>query len=169
VDEYVRLADPEDPAWDRTELVEGVVYEVNAQYYRHGRAVSLVYGMLLAGFPDDEVVMGVSVRLGGRTLVEPDVMVFRDRDPDDDLRFIDASEVKLAVEISMTTLRRDLGVKLRAYGAAGVPIYWVIDPNPDDASLLVHTEPFASGYGRVRRIALPAGVEGLDLADALKG
>lgn len=38
-----------------------------------------------------------------------------------------ASEAKLVVEISYSTLSRDTHEKLQAYQAAGVPEYWVID------------------------------------------
>ncbi|MBV9998631.1 MAG: Uma2 family endonuclease [Verrucomicrobia bacterium] len=38
-----------------------------------------------------------------------------------------ASEAKLVVEISCSTLSRDTHEKLQAYQAAGVPEYWVID------------------------------------------
>lgn len=38
-----------------------------------------------------------------------------------------ASEAKLVVEISCSTLSRDTHEKLQAYQAAGIPEYWVID------------------------------------------
>ena len=46
--------------------------------------------------------------------------------------------LKLVVEVSVTTQARDLGPKLRAYAAAGVPQYWVVDPRPEAGYLLRH-------------------------------
>ena len=38
-----------------------------------------------------------------------------------------AAEAKLVIEVAHTTLDYDTGKKLRAYQAAGVPEYWVVD------------------------------------------
>jgi Uma2 family endonuclease len=169
VEEYLRLAVTGDPTWDQTELIDGVVYERNPQYDRHGRWVWEIAQVVQRAFPADQLRIGVTVRLGATTAVEPDVVVFTPAPGHDPDAPISGSKVKLAVEVSVSTLRRDTVLKARAYGAAGVPVYWVVDPNPEDPYLLVYTEPFEKGYSRTRRIALPDGVDGLDVADALRG
>jgi Uma2 family endonuclease len=169
VDDYLRLAETGDPTWDHTELIDGVVYDMNPQYDRHGRWVWEIAQVVQRAFPADQLRIGVTVRLGAVTAVEPDVAVFTPAPGHDPDAPVSGSLLKLAVEVSVSTLRRDTVLKARAYGAAGVPVYWVVDPNPEDPYLLVHTEPFAKGYSRTRRVALPDGVDGLDVADALRG
>jgi Uma2 family endonuclease len=55
-----------------------------------------------------------------------------------------ASEVRLVVEISDTTLAFDLGPKARLYARAGIPEYWVFDIA--GRRLIVHRDPRAGGY-----------------------
>jgi Uma2 family endonuclease len=169
VEDYLRLAETGDPTWDHTELIDGVVYDMNPQYVRHGMTAWKIAQAVERHSPGRQVLIGISVRLNPTTVIEPDVVMFRDG-PDEQLDGpLDGGLVELAVEVSVSTLRRDTVVKARAYGAAGVPVYWVVDPNPEDPYLLVYSDPFAGGYNRTRRIALPGGVDGLDVADALRG
>jgi Uma2 family endonuclease len=74
----------------------------------------------------------------------PDVAVLRA--PDLTAVAADRSALFLAVEIADTTLRNDLGRKLRAYAAAGVPHYWVADLK--GRRLHVMAEPAEAGYAR---------------------
>ncbi len=55
-------------------------------------------------------------------------------------------EVYLIIEISDTTLERDLGSKADLYAAAGIPDYWVV--NIAAQQLHVFREPGADGYQR---------------------
>ena len=73
----------------------------------------------------------------------------------------------LVVEIlSPSTRARDLGVKLRRYAAAGVPHYWIVDPQ---ALTLAAHELGADGYGppsvyRSGDVFRPALFPGLEVA-----
>lgn len=74
---------------------------------------------------------------------EPDLAVVRldrprDRHP---------SSAVLIIEISDSSLRKDLGIKARIYAAAGVPTYIVLDVRRHRAH--VHTEPGPDGYSSV--------------------
>jgi Uma2 family endonuclease len=65
-------------------------------------------------------------------------------------------DVALVVEVADTTLARDKGPKLRAYAAARLPIYWVV--NLPDVRVEVYTEPTgpaARPTYRRHRIYLP--------------
>lgn len=65
--------------------------------------------------------------------VEPDMMVRR---PHPDLDWDDAPTPSLVIEVlSGSTRRRDLGAKRQLYVDAGVPEYWVVDP--EEKSVLV--------------------------------
>src|SRR5690606_27173577 len=63
-----------------------------------------------------------------------------------------AEDVLLVVEISDSSLRRDITSKLRQYAGAGIPEHWVVDVN--DRRVLVHRDPAGDIYRQVR-IATP--------------
>jgi Uma2 family endonuclease len=70
------------------------------------------------------------------------------------------ADIRLAVEVSDTTLRFDTTAKALLYARAGIPEYWVLDLN--GRRLLVHTDPGQSGYASVTTLGetdtvLPAG------------
>jgi Uma2 family endonuclease len=54
----------------------------------------------------------------------------------------------LIVEVSVSSLRVDLGIKADRYARAGYPEYWVIDA--ERRRVHVHTAPSATGWGLVR-------------------
>jgi len=59
------------------------------------------------------------------------------------------SEALLIIEVSVSSLRKDLGIKARIYARADVPEYWVVDPA--HRQVHVHTEPTQGGYRSVVR------------------
>ncbi len=62
------------------------------------------------------------------------------------------TEVVLAIEISVSTLKMDLGRKLHLYARHGIPEYWVVDP--EAAVIHQYWEKADNGYAKVREIAL---------------
>ena len=59
-----------------------------------------------------------------------------------------APDVRLAIEVSDTSLTRDLRIKAELYARFGVVDYWVVDVRAE--RVLVHREPGPAGYGDVR-------------------
>jgi Uma2 family endonuclease len=83
-----------------------------------------------------EVLNGGTVRISDKSAFDPDgAVIGRDATG----FFMRADQVFLIIEASLSTLRRDLGSKSRAYAAAGTPEYWVIDIK--DARLRVFRTP----------------------------
>jgi Uma2 family endonuclease len=72
-------------------------------------------------------------------LLQPSADYYRKRHPQ-------PGEVFLLVEVSDTTLARDLSEKLPAYGRAGIPEIWIVNLN--DEVIEIHAEPHFTGYGR---------------------
>lgn len=103
VDEYVRIV--RDFAWDSTELVEGVVYDLNAVYDRHAGTVVDLLDKLRETFPDDVVRNVGSVHVSPISMFDPDVYVIDGSFAPDPDWAIPASAVKLAVEVSVTPRR----------------------------------------------------------------
>ena len=165
VDEYLHIV--RDLGWDSTELIEGVVYDVTPEYSRHAATVRHVFRLLDAHFGLDATWLAGSVRLSSHSLVDPDVFVL---DPTivlapDDVLPVDG--LTMAVEVSVTSQRRDRGPKLIAYAKAGVPEVWLIDPRPEAGQLLRHRDPDGASYRAVDRFVVGENAGQLDVAVVL--
>lgn len=57
------------------------------------------------------------------------------------------SDALLIIEVSMSSLRKDLGIKAGIYARAGVPEYWVVDPA--HRLVHVHVDPADGTYRSV--------------------
>jgi Uma2 family endonuclease len=165
VDEYLRIV--RDLGWESTELIEGVVYDVTPEHNRHMTTVMRVFRRLDAAIGGERTVNAGSVRLSTTTLVDPDVMVIAADAvlaPDD---VVPSGAVELAVEVSVSSQRRDRGPKLVAYAKAGVPEVWLIDPRPGAGALLRHRHPEGASYRTVDRFDIGEDAERLDVAVVL--
>ena len=81
---------------------------------------------------------------------EPDVTVRRGELRDYDRRKATAEDIALLVEVAVSSLDTDRGEKLRAYAAAGIPTYWIINLNTRRVE--VYTAPRgADGVGYAQR------------------
>jgi Uma2 family endonuclease len=118
----------------RYELVDGVLVVSPSPRHRHQRAVLELAVLLRAGCPAElEVVIApFDVVLAEDTVLIPDLLVGRRSDFDE--KCLPAPPV-LAVEVlSPSTRRIDLTLKRSRFEAAGVPWFWVVDP--DEPGLL---------------------------------
>ena len=79
----------------------------------------------------------VALSLENRTLLAPDLcLVLRERLNLVGDRMVDGAP-DIAIEILSSDRRRDLVRKRQLYAEAGVPEYWIFDPDNDTATLLV--------------------------------
>jgi len=124
------LALPEDGL--RHELLDGVHVVTPAPMPPH-QCVLLLFVRALDGALRgcDRLALLSSpadIRLGPRTLVQPDLFVFR-KEPGHRVReWREVSVPVLAVEfLSPSTASRDRGAKRRIYQRAGVAEYWIVD------------------------------------------
>ncbi len=124
------LALPEDGL--RHELLDGEHVMTPAPSVDHQRVLGPLSRHLAdatADHPDLEALTSpADIRLGPRTLVQPDLFIVVS-DPDHRFRdWADAPIPLLAVEIlSPSTAARDRGQKRRLYLEAGVEEYWIVD------------------------------------------
>ena len=124
------LALPDDG--QRHELLDGVHVVTPAPAYPHQSVLQVFQVALYAELRGNErlavLASPADVRLSPRTLVQPDLFVFR-KEPGHRVR--EWSEVGvpvLAIEfLSPTTAARDRGAKRRIYQRAGVAEYWIVD------------------------------------------
>lgn len=100
---------------------------------------------------------------------EPDLAVV----PRDSPRPYHPATAALVVEVSKSSLRRDLGPKAALYAGAGVPDYWVIDV--EGLRAITHRDPSGDAYAQVAEVRagdeLTAAALGIRIAfdDLLRG
>jgi Uma2 family endonuclease len=111
----------------KTELIEGELLVVNAVHTRHARihaALTFELGFALRKAGLDLVIYSTpSTELSDDSVPEPDIAVAGATNA----KALAGSGVKLAVEISDSTLDLDMGRKMRLYARHGIPEYWVVD------------------------------------------
>ena len=129
VEEYyaqarIGLIDPD----ARVELIEGEVVDMAPIGNWHGYAVDLLAARLFA-LADDKAIVRVqgALRLSNITEVQPDITLLRMRKD----RYRDSQpcgpDALLVIEVSDTTLYKDMHVKTPLYSRHGVPEVWIVD------------------------------------------
>jgi Uma2 family endonuclease len=129
------LADRPDDG-HRYELIDGALVVTPAPNIRHQlvvtRLIVLLHG---ARQPGQEVFPApLEVRLSRFTVLQPDVLVTR-RDDLTPAR-LEAAPLLVVEILSPSTRRIDLGTKRLAFEAAGVPAYWLVDPDVPSVTVL---------------------------------
>ena len=136
----------------RAELINGEMIESLPKNQSHTIANDSGYDLLTDAFGRGFVRHSAPLVVDDESEPEPDLAVTRQiqRSYRETGNLV-ASEAVLVVEISDSTLRSDLTTKVRLYGRAGIPEYWVLDIS--GRVLIVHRGPTADGYASVTRLA----------------
>jgi Uma2 family endonuclease len=120
----------------RYELVDGVLLVSPAPVPLHQIVITNLVVALHPVLPKDCCVLSAPVdwHISKHTVFEPDVVIVRKPDPE--ARYVEEAPL-LAVEVlSPSTKLRDLGLKRRCYGDAGLPWYWIVDPKKPRLTVL---------------------------------
>ena len=153
VDDFLRLDETGVFGTSRTELLDGDVIIMNAEYRPHGRiAGELGYRIrrMLETIGSDLYAMGASVALSHHDMPLPDIVLTsqpRGEGP------IPLASVALIVEVSSSTLQRDMREKLALYARFGIPEYWVVDVS--GCAITQMWEPTGDAYAQ--RLQVPLG------------
>lgn len=132
-EDYLNL--PEQP---KAEWVDGEVVIVNVPPVPdHGTAVIKLGAVLLAFFPDDQVMTEVPLMLPRNRLRRPDLMVVAERQHS---RWVSDPPLLCAEVLSPSTRSEDLVRKSREYAEAGVGQYWVVDPDDRTIEVMRNTD-----------------------------
>jgi len=170
-DDYHRLI--ESGAFDEfppCELIDGLLVRKDMKTREHENSIAWLLQWLMFGVDQDrfEVRVGAALTLDGSE-PEPDLMVI-DRDVP---RPYHPASATLAVEVSVTSLRRDLNRKAALYAQAGVEQYWVFDVG--GRRVVVHRSPRNGSYTDVvqlqaggRITGAPAGLGELAVDELLR-
>ncbi len=116
----------------RIELLEGRIVEMSPIGGDHGdTSVDLAVALsnALNSIPtlrDALRVSGaVTLRIGDYSAPEPDVLVARRRDG---RTYYEAADAVLVIEVSVSTRDNDLTIKRPLYARAGIPEFWIVEP-----------------------------------------
>lgn len=122
------------PDEQRIELIDGVIYVMEAPTFVHQRIASKVLFAIQSFFEKKggdciPLLSPLNVRLDcdDRTMVQPDLVILCDRDKIKRWGIMGAPDFILEI-LSPSTRRKDCIKKLQKYSDAGVREYWIIDP-----------------------------------------
>jgi Uma2 family endonuclease len=127
------------------ELIEGELVPMRAKTHVHELIKSTLNIALVRALPDN-LWLGVesTMYLSKRTFVEPDLVVYPRGIK---LEEVKGTDITLAIEVALTSLKYDRGLKAQIYSRYGVRELWVIDASRRLAH--VHTGPGAGVWERV--------------------
>jgi Uma2 family endonuclease len=126
-DAYFELAPVLNVRFAKTELLDGVIYEMPTDGPVTRRWNRVIAKWLIKSLPDHLAVTShQTLSLGDFWAPSPDHYLFAASIDDAN---VTGANVLLVIEVSDSTLDYDLGEKARAYAEHGVREYWVIDPN----------------------------------------
>jgi len=160
--EFLRMADL--GAFDdmKVELDHGELVRMNPPYTAHAIAQAQTLRELFRAIQSDKVavVPEITVLLGPDTVRAFDAALIAPAALKD--KVLKPDHVILGIEVSESTLDRDLGEKLRDYASAGIGHYWVVDPKA--RAVHVMSEPADESYRNQEIIRFG---EPLELPDGL--
>jgi Uma2 family endonuclease len=153
----------------RIELIDGLLVDMSPKSPAHEHALAWLDEVIQGTVDHARFLVRVQMALSlGTSEPEPDLAVV-ERDA---LHPYHPGTAALVIEVSVSSLRRDLHTKPIVYARAGIPLYWVIDL--DNRRAVVHSAPEPDGYGSVEvigpdgRLAAPhVGLPAFALAELL--
>ena len=139
---------------DHVELIRGEIVEMAAQGFRHRAFIDNLNRLLVTRLGDRAIVsIQMPIVLSDDTEPQPDVQVLRLPMVSHKHRQVRTEDALLLIEAAASSLAYDRSTKLRLYGEAGIPEYWVVDCVAE--SLEVYRTPHAEGYRDVVRLTAP--------------
>jgi Uma2 family endonuclease len=133
---------------ERVELLDGEIWTLPPQGTPHFSAIRRVHSSLEevfgAGF---EIREQAPITLDDGTEPEPDVVVVPGSSRDYENHHPLPAEVRLLVEVSDATLRKDRSKKRDDYARAGIADYWIVNLITRQLEVYRDPAPMPSGFG----------------------
>ena len=127
---------------ERVELIDGEIIALNAKGNRHEIVRTELMNFWARRLPADiSFAMEPAFKLEPQNEPEPDIILF----PNGIKVFsVSGTTVLLVVEVSDSSISRDLKIKAPLYARFGVREYWVIDAETHETH--IHRDPGSDGY-----------------------
>ena len=154
IDQYYALAEAgilrDD---DRVELLDGVIVDMYPDSNRHAATVDKFSNTLVPAVAYRAIVrVRGPLRVNENSLLQPDVLLLRERS---DGYISDApgpADVILLIEVADSSVGYDRYDKLPAYARAGIPEVWLAIVREQRRAVEVYTEPAAGRYTMMRTL-----------------
>lgn len=138
----------------RVELLEGEVVHMPPIGSRHGSITEFLDHLLDRALADRATVRGqLPVRLDNLSEPVPDLAVVKSRADRYSRSHPTPPDVLLIIEVSRSTLRDDINVKVPLYARHGIPEVWIVDLKND--LLRTYRSPSAGLYQHTTSTATP--------------
>jgi Uma2 family endonuclease len=136
---------------EKFELIEREIVMAAAEGLAHERIKSALTIAVVRALPD-HLTMGVetTLRLTDTVMLEPDIAVFpKELFKESSARFaqLGPGEASLVIEVAVSSLAYDKGLKARLYARHRVREFWVVDANA--RTTWVHTGPSGDGWSSI--------------------
>lgn len=129
----------------KVELIDGEVIAMAPEGMPHVRArMQLAMSFMSRAGDAVRVIVDSTLRLSSTSALDPDLYLYDAALPLDSL---DGASVGLVIEVSGTSLARDLSMKAELYARHGVRDYWVVDVAAP--KIIIHRDPRDGAYGSV--------------------
>ena len=127
------------------ELIEGEIVPMQAKTHVH-ELIKSALNLGLARTLPDNLWLGVesTMYLSRNTFVEPDLVVYPRGIKLEDVK---GRDILLAIEVALTSLKYDRGLKAQIYARHGVRELWVIDASRRRAH--IHSGPSEGGWDSI--------------------
>ena len=136
---------------DKVELIEGEVLAMSPIGSPHSAAIDRAARALMKLSGDAAIVrIQGPVRLDDYNEPQPDIALLRPKKDFYAAGHPSPPDILLIVEIAQSSLQFDQTIKLRLYGRAGVPEYWVSDIQHD--RLFAYSDFEADSYRTIREL-----------------
>src|SRR5262249_43361912 len=136
---------------EKFELIEGEIVMMAAKGIVHERIKSALLVAIARALPDD-LTMGVEVtlRLTETIMLEPEIAVFPKglfKKSSTGFAQLDPDEARLVIEVAVSSLAYDKGLKARLYARHRVREFWVVDATA--RTTWVHPGPHDDGWSSI--------------------
>ena len=146
--EYEHLAELGVFGDEKIELLRGTLVRMSPQGPYHANVVARLTNVLVSMvYPRFEVRPQLPFSADDTSMPEPDIMLV---EATGSLTSPHPSYTLLVIEVSVSSLRLDRGLKAEIYSQAGVPEYWIVDIL--HRKIVVHRDPQNDGYGSVQTL-----------------
>lgn len=129
---------------DKVELIGGVVVDMSPAGIPHNQFLIYIVDLFMPLLTDFQVAIQATLPLDEGNVFDPDFMLLRRKAEGYKQQYPQPEDVKLLIEASGSSLKRDREVKLSVYAAAGIEEYWIADL--DQQAVIVHREPQGTTY-----------------------
>lgn len=138
----------------RTELIDGVIYDMASPRMIHQLIAGQIYAQILScitehGLDCVPFIAPADVQLDcdNFTMLQPDVFVVCDRSRILDTHIYGAPDFVVEI-LSKNTRQKDMGIKQQKYDRAGVREYWIVDPDKKKVIVYIYgDDPDINIYG----------------------